>query len=380
MTGGDGVTLFLCGDVMTGRGVDQILPHPGGAHLYESSVRDARQYVALAEAHSGRVPAPVAPEYIWGDALAELSRVGPDARVINLETSVTSSDDYWRGKGINYRMHPENVACLTAARSDVCGLANNHVLDYGYEGLVETLDVLSRAGLKTAGAGRTLAQARAPAVVPLRDGASVAVFAVADGSSGVPAEWGARDDRPGVDRLPDLSDATVAALARRIDRLRAPRPIVLASIHWGSNWGYDVPREHVRFARRLVDVGVDIVHGHSSHHPRPIEVYRDRLILYGCGDFVNDYEGIEGHERYRSDLVVMYFVTVDAGSGALAVVRLSPMRTKKLQVVRAAGADAAWVREALDRISTPFGVRVDPGPDGQLSVRWSGEDGRHHPR
>jgi poly-gamma-glutamate synthesis protein (capsule biosynthesis protein) len=158
------VTVFLCGDVMTGRGIDQILPHPSGPRLHEKYVSDARTYVALAEEVNGPIPRPVEFSYIWGDALAELQRVSPDAGIVNLETSVTRSSDAWR-KGINYRMHPANVGCLTAAGFDVCTLANNHVLDYGYAGLIETLETLQRAGLQTTGAGRTLAEARQPAAV-----------------------------------------------------------------------------------------------------------------------------------------------------------------------------------------------------------------------
>jgi poly-gamma-glutamate synthesis protein (capsule biosynthesis protein) len=99
------VTLFLCGDVMTGRGVDQILAHPCPPGIQEPYVRDARDYVALAEEANGPIPRPVSPTYIWGDALQELERIAPDARIINLETSVTTSDDVWPGKGIHYRMH-----------------------------------------------------------------------------------------------------------------------------------------------------------------------------------------------------------------------------------------------------------------------------------
>src|SRR5512139_3831296 len=109
-------TLFLCGDVMTGRGVDQIMPHPSDVRLYESYIDDARDYLALAERANGPIPRAVAPAYIWGDALEELERVRPDARVINLETSVTRSATPAPGKEVHYRMHPENVECLTAAR------------------------------------------------------------------------------------------------------------------------------------------------------------------------------------------------------------------------------------------------------------------------
>src|SRR4029453_17016197 len=140
-------TLFLCGDVVTGRGVAQILAHSCPPGIQEPYVRDARDYVALAEDANGPISRPVAPAHIWGDALEELERIAPDARIINLETSVTTSDDSWPGKGIHYRMHPGNVDCLPAARVDVCVLANNHVLDYGRAGLGETIATLTAAGL-----------------------------------------------------------------------------------------------------------------------------------------------------------------------------------------------------------------------------------------
>jgi hypothetical protein len=124
------ITLFLAGDVMTGRGVDQILTPPSAPELHEPFVTDAREYVRLAEQVSGPVPRGVAPDYIWGDALAEWERMAPAARIVNLETSVTRSDEY-EHKGINYRMHPDNLGCLLAAQLDICILANNHVLDYG---------------------------------------------------------------------------------------------------------------------------------------------------------------------------------------------------------------------------------------------------------
>jgi poly-gamma-glutamate capsule biosynthesis protein CapA/YwtB (metallophosphatase superfamily) len=127
----ESLTLFLCGDVMLGRGIDQILPHPGDPLLRELYVGSAITYVQLAEQVNGPIPAPVDFGYVWGDALDELRRAAPQARIINLETSVTKSRDYMP-KGINYKMNPENVACLTAAGVDCCVLANNHVLDFGY--------------------------------------------------------------------------------------------------------------------------------------------------------------------------------------------------------------------------------------------------------
>ena len=354
---------------MTGRGVDQILPHPSGQQIFEPYVRNAREYVELAESRNGPVQRPVTPSYIWGDALAEMERVRPDARIVNLETSITQSDDHWKGKGINYRMHPENVACITAAHIDVCGLANNHVLDYRYAGLAETLDTLSRAGVKTVGAGRNLAEAQAPALVSLDNGLRVIVFAFGTESSGIPPSWAARENRAGIDFLPDLSETTAARILERVRRVRAHGDLVVASIHWGTNWGYDVPHDHVRFARWLVDGGVDVVHGHSSHHPRPIEVYGNRLIMYGCGDFIDDYEGIQGHEQYRDDLVLMYFATLSAVTGELIALRMTPMQIRKLTLNRTSQSDSRWLRETLERITAPFGSHLELVPDGTLMLK-----------
>ena len=360
------IKVFLCGDVMTGRGVDQILPRPSPGRLYEPSVRDAREYVELAERSSGPISSPVSFTYIWGDALAELERISPDARIINLETSVTRSEDYWRDKEVLYRMSPDNVGCLTAARIDVCVLANNHVLDYGYAGLLETLDTLRRAGLGTTGAGRDLAEARQPAAVELPRTGTLHVFAFATESSGVPRSWAAGEKRAGVELLSDLSEARAAEVGERMRRVKRRGDIAIASVHWGGNWGYQVPAPHVRFAHTLIDAGVDVIHGHSSHHVRPIEVYRKKLILYGCGDFIDDYEGITGYEDFRDDLVLMYFATLAPGSGEITELRMTPMQIRKMRLNRASPRDAQWLRDTLCRVGAPFGTRVELADDGSL--------------
>ena len=110
--------------------------------------------------------------------------------------------------------------------------------------------------------------------------------------------------------------------------------IVIASLHWGGNWGFSVPEEHVRFAHGLIQAGVDLVHGHSSHHVRPIEVFEGKLILYGCGDFLNDYEGIGGYEEFRDDLALMYLPAVDGFTGRLIDLCLAPMRIRHFRANR----------------------------------------------
>ena len=370
---GRGIALFLSGDVMTGRGIDQILPHPGRPDLYEPYIRSARDYVALAEAESGPIPKPVDFTYIWGGALAELERRAPDARIVNLETAVTISEDHWPGKSIHYRMHPENVRCLGAASIDCCVLANNHVLDWGRAGLEETLATLHRAGLKTAGAGRDSDAARVPVVLEARGKGRVLVYGFGDESSGIPRDWTATDRRSGVNLLPDFSAETLRRIAERVATVKRSGDIAVASIHWGGNWGYAIPGQHRDFAHRLIDgADIDLVHCHSSHHPMGIEVHRGRLILHGCGDLINDYEGISGYEQYRGDLSLLYFANIDPARGTLLRLDMVPMRLRRMRLGRASAQDAAWLRDTLDRESAKLGCRVIMNPDRSMALRWKG--------
>jgi len=362
--------LFLCGDVMTGRGIDQILPHPSDPQLYEPYVRSALGYVRLAEEVNGPIPRPVDFSYIWGDAIEEWKRAAPDLRIINLETSVTTSAAPAE-KGIHYRMHPKNVPCLTAAQIDCCVLANNHVLDWSQAGLLETFATLHQEGLQTAGAGRSLASATAPAALQAADKGKVQVFAFGLSSSGIPPGWAAAEDKPGVNLLPDLSEETADRAAAAMRERSAPEDLVVASFHWGGNWGYEIPPQQKAFARRLIGQGAaDVIHGHSSHHPKGIEVYRGKPILYGCGDFLNDYEGIGGHEQYRSELVLMYFVTMDVKTKKLARLEMTPMETKRFRLERARGEKARWLADMLRREGGPLGTGVERTPGDRLSLTW----------
>jgi poly-gamma-glutamate capsule biosynthesis protein CapA/YwtB (metallophosphatase superfamily) len=360
-------TVFLCGDVMTGRGVDQILPHPGDPHLREAYVRDARSYVALAERVNGTIPCPVDFGWPWGDTLPLLDSLAPDLRVINLETSITRGDDA-AGKALHYRMSPENVPCLVVARPDVCALANNHVLDFGPSGLADTLDTLSGAGISAAGAGRDAGEAARPAIVELAGGGRVVAFSFGTRSSGIPRRWAASGRRPGVPLLRDLSATTAGEVIDRVAEVKRAGDVVLASIHWGSNWGYEVPAEHIGFAHRLVDGGVDILHGHSSHHPRPLEIYRGKLILYGCGDFIDDYEGITGYEQYRDDLRLAYFAATDRTTGRVLELRMAAMQAVRMRLQRATRDDTELLATVLNQISEPFGARVELAADGMLQL------------
>ncbi|HXT45949.1 MAG TPA: CapA family protein [Pseudonocardiaceae bacterium] len=362
----DTVTLCLCGDVMLGRGVDQILPHAGDPTLREVYANDARAYVDLAAAVNGPIPRPVGFSWPWGDALPTIDDVAPDVRVINLETSITSSGDFAPAKSLHYRMHPGNLRCLAIARPDACALANNHVMDFGAHGLADTLNALSGAGLQAVGAGRDAGEARRPAIVSLEEDRRVVILSYGVASSGIPSSWAATSGLPGINFIAELSGASAAEVAGQVGAMKRPGDVVVASLHWGSNWGYTVLPDQIRFAHQLIDSGVDVIHGHSSHHPRPIEVYRGKLILYGCGDLINDYEGISGYDKYRDDLRNLYLASIAPDTGKLVNLRIIPMQARKMRLHRASSTDIKWLQATLDDVCRQFGSRIGLEPEGVL--------------
>jgi len=365
--------LFLCGDVMTGRGIDQALPHPVNPVLYEPYVRDARDYIALAENAHGPIPRPLPFDYIWGDALQELDRAAVDFRIVNLETAITSAETAWPDKGIHYRMHPQNAGCLAAGGIDACVLANNHVLDWGYDGLSETLQTLDAAHIAHSGVGNDAEQAMKPAVLGTSANRRVLLFSFGSITSGIPEDWKATTISPGVNLLDDLSEETAARVCDEMRVHQQAGDLIIASIHWGDNWGYEIPREQIMFAHQLIEQGVAIVHGHSSHHIKAIEVFKSRLILYGCGDFLTDYEGITGYEVFRGDLPLMYLIELDSATGELISLRMVPMQMRQFRLERALGSDAKWVCSLLNQLGDRFGTMTKLEEDGSLRVEFRSE-------
>jgi poly-gamma-glutamate synthesis protein (capsule biosynthesis protein) len=269
-------------------------------------------------------------------------------------------------------MHPKNVALLQAAAIDCCSLANNHSMDWGIAGLVESLEVLEAAGIAHVGAGRNLVEAAAPAVLESK-GQRILVYGVAAVSSGVPSNWMATFMRPGVHLLEELSRNAARKVARLILNEKKENDLVVISIHWGDNWGYEIPQEQIDFAHELIDcAAVDLVHGHSSHHPKGMEIYKGRLILYGAGDFITDYEGIRGYEEYRGDLTCMYFISFFCQGGMR--VQIVPVRVKNFQVTRPSWDENDWLLKTLQQASARFSLQIKRDKDESFLVECPSKD------
>src|SRR5271165_951543 len=211
-------------------------------------------------------------------------------------------------------------------------------------------------------------QRAAPAVLDVPGRGRVLVFSYGSLTSGVPRECAATAHRPGVNFLEDISKKTARRIAREMRGFNGQRDVIVASIHWGGNWDYHIRAEEIRFAHQLIDHGIAIVYGHSSHHVKTAEIYSGRLVLYGCGDLMNDYEGISGYEEFRSDLTLLYLPAIDLRRGQLVEARLVPMRVARLRLNRVAEAEAKWLCDLLNRLGAPLGTRGELAPDHTITL------------
>ena len=307
------LTIFLCGDVMLGRGIDQIMKYKNDPTLYESSVSNAKYYVPKEMAIYTEPNKFVSYDYFWGDLLLEPLFIKSNLKIINLETSITSNNEH-ENKAVLYKMNPKNISIFDAIGRDslYLNMSNNHVLDWKLQGLKETINTLTDARIKFGGIGNNILEASKPTIIQINNN-RILIFSYGDIDSGIPQHWKATYEIPGVNLINSrdpIKKKTKNTVAQHINKYYQKGDFVVVSIHWGSNWGFEVESYHEQFAHYLIDnANVDIIHGHSSHHVRPIEIYHNKLILYGCGDFITDYEIIKDpkHEYFISDISVAYF-------------------------------------------------------------------------
>ena len=239
--------------------------------------------------------------YPWGDTLPLFQEA--DVRLCNLECAISDRGTPWSAtlKVFHFRSDAKNVAVLHAAQIDAVSLANNHVLDFSYEGLFDTLHHLEQAGIRFAGAGATLKEASDPIIWEVQ-GKKLGFIAITDNEP----SWAASGEHPGVWYVPIRVQGKQAQhLFEVVQRTKAEVACLIVSVHWGPNWGSTPPPEHRLFAHALIDYGADIIFGHSCHVVRGIEVYQDKPILYGTGNFIDDYAVDEVERNDQSFLFLI---------------------------------------------------------------------------
>jgi poly-gamma-glutamate capsule biosynthesis protein CapA/YwtB (metallophosphatase superfamily) len=345
---------------------------PDGKHAMTERDRDAPATeiafvgdLMVARKVSDALAAGRAPEAFWGDVRPRL--LAADAVIGNLECALTERRERHILKAYYFRADPRAADILKAGNIRCVALANNHVLDAGPGGLVDTLENLDRAGIARAGAGSNLAAALDPATF-LAGGLTVGFASITN----TVKAFGAGPASPGTSFLSIRADATTANLLRSlVATMNARRAdLKVLSVHWGPNFRPWPPRRYRAFARLAIDAGFDIVHGHSAHILQAVESYRSGLILYDTGNFLDDYWIMPGFRMDRSFLFM-----VSAGGGRRARLRLLPVSVGRGVVNHANPRELEAIRCGMIRRCRGYGV--DFATDGDaLCVLPTGDHDR----
>lgn len=313
------ITLAFIGDVMLGRGVNKEIP-----------IRT--------------------PESFWGNTLPVLRSA--DAVIANLECAITGHNIRWSKtpKVFYFRADPPAVDVLRAANVQCVSLANNHTLDYEEEGLLNTLDYLDAAGIRHIGAGRNLAEAEAPVVIDVA-GLKVGIAAFTDNEP----PFAAATDRPGTNYMDIIPDPqTLSRVERAVEQVRKNgAELVVLSLHWGPNMVLRPPVVFRAFAAAAMDLGVDLIYGHSAHIFQGVQLYDKRLIMYDTGDFIDDY-AID--QELRNDWSFIFLLEAD--SEGLRKLRMVPVRLRYARVDLATGAEFQAIRDRMRLLCRELGTPV----------------------
>ncbi|MDQ7792848.1 MAG: CapA family protein [bacterium] len=243
----------------------------------------------------------------WDHVRAVLT--GADYTLANLECAISTRGQPQPGKQWTFRGKPETLEGMRAGGVDLVNLANNHVLDYGMDAFLDTLDHLDAYGIARVGGGRNLAEALAPHIWE-KDGLRVGFLGAA---ALYPMGWDATASRPGV--LVTHYETTVMKAVRD---LREAVDVVVVTVHWGEERATTPNAYQRRYARALVDNGAHLVIGHHPHVLQGMEVYRGSVIAYSLANFVFTFSGWEDS---RDSIILL--ATVDAGG--VASVRIVPV-------------------------------------------------------
>jgi poly-gamma-glutamate capsule biosynthesis protein CapA/YwtB (metallophosphatase superfamily) len=301
-----GPTIGLLGDVMLGRGV------------------------------AGRI-AQQPPGDVWSPELRDLC-LSCDLVICNLECCISERGGPTRripGKPFFFRAPPAAVRSLEAIGVSAVGFANNHALDFEEMALLDTLELLSEAGIEAAGAGADEAAARRGVIVE-RAGTRVGVLAVSDH----PAEYAAGEAAPGIAHA-DLTGALPNWLTAGLERLRDECDLVIAFPHWGPNMNPDTARWQINAAGRMLASGATLVAGHSAHVIHGVGWHSDRPVLFDLGDSLDDYAV---DPRLRNDLGMLALWRPEGDDATIEMVGL---RLDYCRTALAHDADAEWIADRL---------------------------------
>ncbi len=285
--------------------------------------------------------------YPWGNIIPLLSNT--DFNLVNLETTLTTSTDIVP-KTFNFKADPNKVQTLKIGNIHAVNIANNHILDFGESGLIETIQTLDQDGIAHVGAGNNIQEAKRPIIFE-KNGIRIGIIGYAD----YPQEWAATDTKPGINYL-QIGD--IATIQDDIAQIRKEVDIIILSIHWGPNMRQRPTQEFRDFAHAIIDAGVDILHGHSAHVFQGIEEYQNGLILYDTGDFVDDYAVTES---LRNDWALFFEIELEKQNTKVKItqLKLTPLFISNMQVNKAEGQTADQILEKIRLLSGEFNTVIN---------------------
>jgi len=197
-----------------------------------------------------------------------------DIAIANLEAPFTTRGEPFEKK-FNFKVPPEFSTGLKLGGIDVVNLANNHMMDFGEDGLIATMITLDTVGVAYSGAGMNIDYAEKPAILEAA-GKTVAFFGF---SMTFPTEFYAKQDSSGT-AYPDPE-----RLQRLLTYWRDKVDFIVTSFHWGAE-KLEAPKQYqIEFAHLAIDSGADLVLGHHPHVLQGLEIYKNRLIAYSLGNF-----------------------------------------------------------------------------------------------
>ena len=277
-----------------------------------------------------------------------------DLALGNLEAPLTDSQDEFTDKRFRFKVSPHAAGALKNAGYDVLTLANNHMGDFGHRGVLDTIDTLQAAGLKSTGAGIDITQAREPAIVEI-DGLKIALLAY---SNTFPKEFYATPTRPGT--APGYPSYFVSD----IKKARKRAEVVIVSFHWGGE-ALTTPKDYQQdLGRQAIEAGAQIVIGHHPHVLQGVEFYRDGVIYYSLGNFA--------FGSYSKTARTSALARITLHGGTLHKAEILPLSVYNLEVdfqpqPLYQGPAYAFIRD-FNELCSPLGTSLERQPDLFWSV------------
>jgi len=295
------------------------------------------------------------PETFWGSTWPILTKA--DAVLANLECAVTTHKQKWERtpKVFHFGADPAAIKVLKAGNVRYVSLANNHILDFEEEGLRDTLKYLDEAHIAYAGAGHDLDEAMRPALFTVGKAKSqelrIGVISLTDNEH----PFAAGANKPGTWYMPIKTDqATLDSIKKRVEWLRDQHAgLIVLSAHWGPNMVQKPPRHFQDFAEAVIDLGVDIFHGHSAHIFQGVSVRDNGLILYDTGDFIDDYAV---DPKLRNDCSFIFLV--DADNAGLIKLEMLPVRLNFARVDLATDEEFEAICTRMQKLCAAFDTPV----------------------